>query len=112
MSALLEIWRTIHAVVAASDYYTLGAAILIIIISGFLMESLRTVIPVTLAALLAFALVKFILAMTVGNQHDVEILASTDWRFFADMKALLLLAYALIFGVLIAAVNLIRSIVR
>jgi hypothetical protein len=112
MSALMDIWHTIHGVVSAADYYTLGAAILIIVISGFLMESLRSLVPVTLVALLAFALVKFVLALTVGNQPNVDVLATTDWQAFAEMKALLLLAYALIFGVLIAAVSLIRSVVR
>jgi len=112
MSALMDIWHTIHALVTAADYYTLGAAILIIIIAGFLMEGIRSVVPVTLVALLAFALVKFVLAMTVGGHHDVEILATDYWNAFAGMKALLLLAYALIFGVLIAVVNVIRSIIR
>jgi hypothetical protein len=112
MSALMEIWHSIHGLVLAADYYTLGAAILIIVISGFLMEGLRSLVPVTLVALLAFALVKFVLSMTVGNQPNVDVLATDYWQAFTGMRALLLLAYALIFGVLIAAVNLIRNVVR
>jgi hypothetical protein len=112
MSALMEIWHTIQAVVTAADYYTLGAAILIIIIAGFLMEGVRSVVPVTLTALLAFVLAKFVLAMTVGGAHDIEALATADWKAFVDLKMLVLLAYALVFGVSISVVNVIRSAFR
>lgn len=112
MSALLDIWHTIQAVVTSADYYTLGAAVLIIIIAGFLMEGVRSVVPVTLVALLAFVLVKTALAMTVGGAHDVEALATADWKAFVDLKMLVLLAYSLVFGVLISVVNVVRSAVR
>jgi len=112
MSALIDIWHAITAVVTSADYYTLGAAVLIIIISGFLMESVRSVVPVTLVALIVFVLVKAVLAMTVGGAHDVEALATADWKAFVDLKMLVLLAHALVFGVLIGVVNVIRSAVR
>jgi len=111
MSALMDVWHAIQAVATSADYYTLGAAILIIIISGFLMESVKSVVPVTLAALVAFVLVNFVLAMVHGS-HDVEALATADWKAFVDLKMLVLLAYAIVFGVLIAVVNVIRSAVR
>ena len=111
MSALMDIWHAIQAVATSADYYTLGAAILIIIISGFLMESVKSVIPVTLVALVAFVLVNFVLAMVRGS-HDVEALATADWKAFVDLKMLVLLAHAIVFGVLIAVVNVIRSAVR
>jgi hypothetical protein len=112
MSALMEVWHAVQAVVTSADYYTLGAAVVIIIIAGFLMESMRTIVPVTLVSLLAFVLAKFALALTVGHQHDPEILAQADWRAFVDLKMLVLLAYSLVFGVLIGVVNTVRSIIR
>ncbi|HUO99081.1 MAG TPA: hypothetical protein VMU01_10455 [Rhizomicrobium sp.] len=112
MSALMDIWHAIQAIVTTADYYTLGAAVLIIIIAGFLMESIKGVVPVTLVALLAFVVVKFVLALTIGGAHDVEALATADWKAFVDLKMLTLLAYALVFGVLIGVVNVIRSAVR
>ncbi len=112
MSALMEIWHAIQAVVTSADYYTLGAAVIIIIIAGFLMESVRSLVPVTLVALLAFVLAKFAIAATVGHEHDLEALTKADWRAFVDLKMLVLLAYALVFGVLIGVVNTIRSMIR
>jgi len=112
MSALMDIWHAIQAIVTTADYYTLGAAVLIIIIAGFLMESIKGVVPVTLVALLAFVVVKFVLALTIFGAHDVEALATADWKAFVDLKMLTLLAYALVFGVLIGVVNVIRSAVR
>jgi hypothetical protein len=112
MSALMDIWHNIQAVATAADYYTIGAAVLIVIIAGFLMEGLRSVVPTTLVALLAFVLVKMALAMTVGGSHDIEALATADWKAFVDLKMLVLVAYAVIFAVSIAVVNVIRSAVR
>jgi hypothetical protein len=112
MSALMDIWHTIQAVVTSADYWTLGAAILVVIVAGFIMESLGSLISVTLVSLLVFVLIKFVLAMTVGNQHDAEALALSDWQAFVDLEMLTLLAYAIVFGVLIAVVNLIRSAIR
>jgi|WetSurMetagenome_2_1015567.scaffolds.fasta_scaffold725831_2 hypothetical protein len=112
MSALMDIWHTIQAVVTSADYWTLGAAILVVIVAGFIMESLGSLISVTLVSLLIFVLIKFVLAMTMGGHHDAEALAVADWQAFVDLKMLTLLAYAIVFGVLIAVVNLIRSAIR
>ncbi len=112
MSALMEIWHAIQAVVTSADYYTLGAAVVIIIIAGFLMESMRSIVPITLVALLAFVLVKFAIAAVVGQEHNLETLALSDWHAFVELRMLVLLAYTLVFGILIALVNIIRSFIR
>jgi hypothetical protein len=112
MSALMEVWHAVQAIVQSADYYTLGAAVVIIIAAGFMIEGIRSAVPATLGALIVFALVKFILALTIGHAKDIEVLATTDWRLFADMKVLVLLAYSLVFGVLIAAVSAIKSLIR
>ena len=111
MSVLMEIWHAIHAVVASADYYTLGAAVVIILIAGFLMESVGSIVPVTLASLLGFVLVKAVITMVTGH-HDIAVLAGDYWVAFKDLPMLLLLAYALIFGVLISVVSTIRNIIR
>lgn len=109
MTALMDIWHAIQAVVTGADYWTLGAAILVIIVAGFITESLGSLISITVVSLIVFALLKFVIAMTVGGHHDAEALALADWHAFVDFKMLTLLAYAIVFGVLIAVVNVIRS---
>ncbi|MDE1987162.1 MAG: hypothetical protein KGJ28_11525 [Alphaproteobacteria bacterium] len=111
MSALMEIWHAIHAVVASADYYTLGAAVIVIVIAGFLMESVSSVVPVTIVSLLAFVLVKAGIAMATGH-HDIAVLIDEYWVAFKDLPMLILLAYLLIFGVLISVVRTVRNLIR
>ncbi len=111
MSALMEIWHAIHVVVTSADYYTLGAAVAVILIAGFLMESVGSVVPVTLVSLLGFVLVKAAIAMATGH-HDIAALAGDYWMGFKDLPMLILLAHTLIFGVLISVVSTIRNIIR
>lgn len=106
MSALMEVWHAIQAVVTSADYYTLGAAIIIIILAGFFT---RNVISATLLGLVAFVLLKALIALTIGGQHDIEAYATGDWRAFVDMKMLVLVAYSVIFGVLIAVVYAVKA---
>lgn len=112
MSALMDIWHAIQALVTSADYWTLGAAILVVIVAGFIMESLGSLISVTFVSLIVFVLLKYVLALTIGGQHDAEALATQYWQAFVDLKMLTLLAYVVVFGVLIAVVNMIRSVVR
>lgn len=112
MSALMEIWHAIQAVVTSADYYTLGIAVVIILAAGFLMESIGSVINVTLVSLIVFVLAKFGLALATGHHVDPEAQVSLFWQNFVDLKMLTLVAYILIFGVLIGIVNAIRSIFR
>lgn len=111
MSALMDIWHAIQTVVTSADYFTLGAAVLVIIIAGFLMESVSSVVQVTLVSLVAFALVKAAITMATGH-HDVAVLAGSYWADFKDMPMLTLLAYAVVFGALISIVSTIRNIIR
>lgn len=112
MSALLEIWHAIEAVVMAADYYTLAAGVVIILAAGIMMESMSSIINVTLASLFIFVLAKFALVLALGHHVDLESQAAAFWNGFVDLKMLALAAYLVIFAVLIGAVSTIRSIVR
>ncbi len=111
MSVLMEIWQAIHGVVTSADYYTLGAAVAVILIAGFLMESIGSVLSVTLVSLLGFVLVKAAIAVATSH-HNVAALAGDYWAGFKDLPMLVLLAYVLIFGILISLVSTIRNAVR
>lgn len=111
MSALLDIWHSIHAIVTAADYWSLGIAVVVILAAGFMIEGLAAVVGATFWSLIAFALLGYIKAVTVGGQNFTAY-AQTDWHKFLALDMLTLVAYAVIFAVLIAVVNLIRSAVR
>jgi len=112
MSALMEIWHAIQAVVSSADYYTLGIAVVIILAAGFLLEGLNSIFNVTLVSLIVFVLAKFGLALATGHHVDPEAELTSFWTSFVDLKMLTLVAYLVTFGVLIALVNAVRSIFR
>jgi hypothetical protein len=111
MSALMDIWHAIHAVIASGDYIALGIVVVVAIIAGFTIQGLTSVISATFWALVAFALLGFVRAVTLGHQ-EVTAFATTSWHNFLGLGMLTLVAYAVIFAVLIAVVNVIRSAVR
>lgn len=111
MSIVWDIWNTIHAVVTSSSMTTLGIAAVVVLAAAFMMQGLESLATTTLVALVAFALIGYVYAVTLGKQPAAAY-ATTDWHNFATMNGLTLLAYGLIFAVGIAAANLLISIVR
>ncbi|MEI9887316.1 MAG: hypothetical protein WDN08_12580 [Rhizomicrobium sp.] len=108
MSFLLDIWHAIHAILTTSDLITLGVMAVIALGAGIMMSSFGSLVNTTLVALIAFALVEYALAITVGKQNAAAY-ANTDWQAFQNLHMLTLLAYALIFAVVIGVAHGIRT---
>jgi hypothetical protein len=111
MSALMDIWHAVQALVTSGDYVALGIIVVIAIIAGVIIQGLNSVISATFWSLLAVAVAGFVRAITVGHQ-DAMIFAKADWHSFVAMSPLTIVAYAVVFIVLISIVNIIRSAVR
>jgi heme/copper-type cytochrome/quinol oxidase subunit 2 len=69
-----------------------------------------SVVTTTLVALIAFALVEYVLAITVHKQN-ASAFATTDWQAFQNLHMLTLLAYAILFGVVIGVAHTARSLI-
>jgi hypothetical protein len=110
MSIVWDIWNTIHAIITSSDMITLGIAAVVVLGAGFMMQGMESLASTTLVALLAFALLGYVRAVTLGKQPAAQF-ATTDWHNFATTNGLTLLAYVLIFAVGIAVVQVVRSVV-
>ena len=108
MSFLMDIWNAVHAILTSSDVMTLVIMAVIALGAGIMMSSLGSVVNTTLVALIAFALVEYVLAITVGKQNAAAA-AHADWLAFQNLHMLTLLAYALLFGVVIAVAHGILS---
>ncbi len=108
MSALTDIWHAIHAIVFSADTITLVLGVVVILAAGFMMESFNSIVSSTVLGLIGFALLGFIRAVTLGKQ-DFSTFANTDWHSFLAMPMLTLVAYVVLFGVLISVVHFIRS---
>jgi hypothetical protein len=109
MSALTDIWNTIHGIITSADVITLVIMAVIAIAFAFFSEGLGSLVSVTLGALVVFALAIFARAAATGGSKDIAGLAQTDWHTLMGVQVGTLLAYAIIFAVVIAIVSTIRS---
>jgi|SwirhisoilCB3_FD_contig_41_5760728_length_423_multi_5_in_0_out_0_1 hypothetical protein len=110
MFALTDIWNTIQTIVHSADTIQLVLMAVVALGAGFMMMELGAVVTTTFVALLVYALLTFIRAIAL--QHaDVGALLTADWKAFEAMTALVLLSYAILFGVVIAIVSTIRGLV-
>jgi hypothetical protein len=110
MSIIWDIWNTIHGIVTSSDWITLAIGVVVVLGAGFLMQGMESLATTTLVALLAFALLGYARAVTLGKQPAAAY-ASTDWHNFATMNGLTLLSYVLIFAAGVAVVQVVRSLI-
>jgi VIT1/CCC1 family predicted Fe2+/Mn2+ transporter len=112
MSIVWEIWNAIHGIItgAIADPIALGIMLVVIVGAGFMMQGLEALVTTTLVAMLAFGLLGYVRAVTLGKQPAAAF-ATTDWHNFTTTTGLTLLAYALIFAVGIAIVQTVRSLV-
>jgi hypothetical protein len=110
MSIVWDIWNTIRAIVTSADMITLAIGVVVVLGAGFMMQGMESLASTTLVALVAFALLGYVRAVTLGKQPAAAY-ATADWHNFTTMNGLTLLSYVLIFAVSVAAVQLVRSVV-
>lgn len=111
MSIIWDIWNAIRGIVTSADMITLAIAAVVLLAAGFMMQGMEALVNTTLIALLAFALLGYVRAVTLGKQNAAAF-ATTDWHNFLGLPMITLLAYAITFAVGIAVVNLAVSLVR
>ncbi|MBU6298784.1 MAG: hypothetical protein KGJ79_02385 [Alphaproteobacteria bacterium] len=108
MSALMDIWNTIHAILTSADWITLALIAVCVLAAGFAIQGLNAIVSATVLALVGFAVLIFARAVTMGG-HPAVAYANTVWHDFLGLQMLTLIAYAVIFAVLIVVVHVIRS---
>ncbi|HJW41657.1 MAG TPA: hypothetical protein VJ476_10570 [Rhizomicrobium sp.] len=110
MPVLMDIWHAIHDVVTSADVKTLAIMAVIALGAGYMMQSFGSVISTTVVALIAFALIEYALAITIGKQNPAGY-ATADWNAFKVLHPLTVLAYGIIFGVAIGVAHTARSVI-
>jgi hypothetical protein len=112
MSALTDLWHSIHGIITTADWITLAIIAIVAIAAAFMTEGLASIISATFAALVIFAVAVFARAAIMGGgKTDVATLAQNDWHGLMGWQIEMLLAYAIIFAVVIAVVSTIRNLV-
>jgi hypothetical protein len=110
MFALTDVWNTILHIVHSADTIQLVLMAVVALGAGFMMMELGSVATMTIVALIIYAVLNFLRAIVL--QHaDAGALLTADWKAFETMQALLLLSYAILFGVVIAVVSTVRGLV-
>ena len=110
MPFLMDIWHAIHDVVMSADWKTLAIMAVIALGAGYMMQSFGSVVSTTVIALVAFALIEYVVAITIGKQNPAAY-ATTDWKAFQDLHMLTLLAYGVIFAVAIGVAHTARTMI-
>lgn len=112
MSALMDLWHSIHGIITTADWITLVLIAIVAIAAAFMTEGLASIVSATFAALVIFAVAVFARAALLGgSKTDVATLAQNDWHSLMGWQIEMLLAYAIIFAVVIAVVSTIRNLV-
>lgn len=113
MSAILDIWHSIENVFRTSDYITLAIIAVVAVGAALITDGFAALVTATFIALVAFAVAVLTrAAIAESGKTDFSVLVQTDWHNFMGWQVQMLLAYAIIFAVLIAIVSTIRNLVR
>lgn len=105
-----ELWNMAVQIFSTADMTHLGIMAVVIIAAAFFMSSFGQLLNVTALALVMYAAANLVLTIvTVGG--DFMTLLQSYWDQFLAMDVKTLLVWFLAFGVLIAIVNFVISLV-
>ena len=109
MSELWNLWHSISAIITSSDAVTLAIMAVVAIGAGFAIQSMGALVTATFGALVIFALAEFVREALKGKSAGA--VAVSGWHSLLAMQVQILIAYAIAFGVVIALVRTVRSVV-
>jgi hypothetical protein len=111
MSAITDIWNSIHTIITTSDWITLGIIAVIALALAWFSE-LASAVTTVFVALVVFGVANVLRgAVQGGSKTDFSTLLSTDWHNAMILPTQTLLAYAIIFAVVIVIVGIIKSVI-
>ena len=110
MFVITDIWNAILHIVHSADVITLVLMAVAALVAGFVTTEMSAVVATTIVAMIGFFILTFLRAVLL--QHaDAGATWTADWHAFTVMPALMLLAYGIVFGIVIAIVSTIRNMV-
>ncbi len=109
MSAVTDIWNTIHGIITTPDWLFLATIVVACLVVAWFTEGLGALLSSTIMALVLITLAVFVEAAIKAGGKDIGTLAQTDWAALMKVPTGTVLAYAIIAAVLIAIVSAIKS---
>lgn len=112
MSVLMDLWHSIVGIVTTSGAITLVIMAVIAIGAAFMIEGAGSLVTATVGALVVFGLATSIYAAaTAKGGANWSGMPQADWAALHSVTVPILLAYAILFAVVIGVLSFIRSIV-
>jgi len=111
MSALLDIWHSVLAIVTSGDWIALAIMVVIALAIGFAMQNFGSIVTATFAALIVFALATFVREVAKVGGKNAGTLAQSDWHNLLALSVHSVLAYAIAFAIVIGVVHVVRQLV-
>jgi hypothetical protein len=108
MVVLLDIWHAIQHLVTSAGPITIVLGLVAVLVAGLMLKGIGNILNGTVLALIGFAVLKYLAAILLDKQSPGAF-AKADWQAFLAIDMVTLLAYLILFGVLIAVVHFIRS---
>lgn len=111
MSALLDLWHSVLAIVTSGDWVSLGIIVVIALGMGFVTQELGSILSATVVALALFAVATYARGIVSTKGANAASLAQSDWHNLQNVTFHTLLAYAITFAIAIGVVNIVRTMV-
>jgi hypothetical protein len=110
MEFVNSLWAAIQAIFAHPDWITYVIIAVIALAAGFMMDGIGSLISVTVIALAVFGIAGYVRGVAMGGQN-ASAYATQTLHNFEVAQMLTILAYGIVFAIVIAAVNVVRQLV-
>lgn len=112
MSIIMDLWHAIVGIVTSSGPITLGIMLVIAVVAAFMIENAGSLVSATVGALVVFGLATSIYsAATAKGGANWSGMPQADWNSLHQFPVASLIAYAILFAVVIFVINFVKSLV-
>ena len=112
MSIIMDLWHAIVGIVTTSNLIPLIIMLVIAVAAAFMIEGLGSLVSATVLALIVFGLATTIYtAATAKGGANWSGMPQADWTALHQFTVASLIAYAILFAVVIGVINFVKSLV-
>jgi hypothetical protein len=112
MSIIMDLWHAIIGIVTTSGAVPLVIMLVIAVAAAFMIEGIGSLVSATVGAVIVFGLATTIYAAaTAKGGANWSGMPQADWAALHQFTVASLIAYAILFAVVIGVINFVKSLV-
>lgn len=112
MSIIMDLWHAIIGIVTTSGAIPLVIMLVIAVAAAFMIEGMGSLVSATVGALIVFGLASTIYAAaTAKGGANWSGMPQADWTTLHQFTVASLIAYAILFAVVIGVINFVKTLV-